>query len=464
MKTTITEGQNLTKQQREKYDSFVHSHPLGSIHQLTDWGLFQAKSGRAAKFWVVEILDENANLNNASPPKPTSKILASALILRHNLPLKKCWLYSPRGPLLDYSNSDAAAQKIAAEMFKAIAELARTENAIFFRFDPGDERSESQAHGNQNGFPEPQNTSKGMHVHTIDMSQGSRPAHAHYQPESTLIIDLTPPAEAILAQMKPKGRYNIKVAQKHNVKIRLSNEENNTTAINPATPTQSANRATTPPRSTSASLHPNTSPPYLSKDLIAFYELLTQTTFRDGFHGHPIKYYRDMLATLGSKKAKLYLAEYTTPAANPNNNHTQNSTEQIFAAAIVTYFNDTATYYFGASSNAHRNVMAPYLLHWQIMQDAKKAGYKFYDLFGISPEARQQTPSSFGIWNSDSVRHLLIRNLKFSPKPHPWATVTDFKLKFGGTRTNYQPAREVVYKPFWFTAMRLVKFIVALSP
>lgn len=330
----------ITEKELPKYQKFVSEHPLGSIHQTGEWGEFQTTLSGRDKCWCLAIEDDKG------------EIMASALVIRQTLPMKKSWLYSPRGPLADYHNP-AALQKL----LQKIRELAKTQNAVFFRFDP----------------PLPQNEN-------IDWkSFKARPAHAHYQPENTLFLDLAQTPEELLSQMKPKGRYNIKVAQKHHVHVRVSDGN--------------------------------------QQDIDAFYRLLQQTTGRDEFSGHNKKYYQDMLTVLGHKKAKLYLADYQG---------------KIVAGMIVTVFKDTATYYFGASSNEHRNVMAPYLLQWQAIQDAKAHGCKYYDFLGIAPE---------------------------EAKNHPWAGVTDFKLKFGGKRVDYQPAREMVYQPFWYLVMKFVKKI-----
>ena len=341
----------LTEKESPNYEKFVKNHPLGSIHQTSQWGEFQTKLSGRDKFWRIVVEGNDGTM------------LASALVIRQTLPLKKCWLYSPRGPLADYKNPEAL-----QKLLQKIRELGVENTAVFFRFDPSLLRDE-----------------------TIDWKLlNARPAHAHYQPENTLILDLNLSGEELLKQMKPKGRYNIKVAQKHGVKIRESGNE--------------------------------------TKDIDAFYSLLQQTTGRDAFSGHNKKYYEDMLGIFdlhGGKadpQAKLYLAEYEGKPV---------------AGMIVTYFSNTATYYFGASSNEHRNVMAPYLLQWQAIQDAKKHGCGQYDFLGIAPSL----PGS-----PDEV-----------DKAHPWAGVTDFKLKFGGKRVDYQPAREIVYRPLWYFIIRLVK-------
>jgi peptidoglycan pentaglycine glycine transferase (the first glycine) len=333
----------LSEKDRQKYQKWLEESPFGSIHQIWEWGLFQSGSGMRDKFEVVAVMDEHENIK------------ASALIIRQKLPFNKSWFFIPRGPVLDYLH-ESEKEKILEKLFSKISEIAKKENVVFLRVEPPI----------TSDCPNP---FKGLSV---------RPAHAHYQPETTLIVDLKHPSEELLKQMKPKGRYNIKLAEKHGVKVRVS--EGN------------------------------------QKDPDIFYGLFSQTTARDKFAGHNKKYYAEMLKILGENQAKLYIAEYNG---------------KPLSAAIITYFKDTAIYYFGASSNEDRNVMAPYLLHWQAIMDAKNAGYHYYDFFGISPEGSQN---------------------------HPWAKVTEFKLKFGGDRINYYQAQEIIYSPFWYAAIRLAKF------
>lgn len=327
----------ISEKQEKAYEDFVRNHPLGSIHQTSAWGEFQSQLPGRNKHWRLAVEDENG------------KIIATALIIRQALPLKKCWLYCPRGPLADYQHPEAL--KL---LLQKIRDMAKHERAVFFRMDPPLLAEEK-----------------------IDWKHlGAQKAHAHYQPENTLILDLDRDEEELLKQMKPKGRYNIKVAQKNGVIVRKSSNS--------------------------------------PEDIDAFYRLLQQTTSRDEFSGHQKKFYSDMLKTLG-EKALLYLAEYQ---------------EKIIAGIIVTHHNDTAIYYFGASGNEYRNVMAPYLLQWQAIKDAQKSRMKYYDFLGIAPEN--------------------------CPR-HPWAGVTDFKLKFGGRRVDYQPAQEIPYQPFWYLAIKLLK-------
>ena len=150
-------------------------------------------------------------------------------------------------------------------------------------------------------------------------------------------LDLTKSNEELLAEMKRKGRYNIKLAEKRGVKFR---------EILPDEMTE--------------------------QDLEDFYRLNLETTGRDGFSGHQKDYYRHFLKSL-NKYAVLFFAEFEG---------------KRIATAISTFCGDKAIYYFGASTSdkQYRNLMAPYGLQWFMINFAKKRGCKTYDFLGIAPE------------------------------------------------------------------------------
>lgn len=331
----------LSPERTQEYDQFVATHSFGNIHQTRAWA--ELKKQTQALDSRIFILENDQK-----------KLIGSALVLFQKLPFNTCWMYCPAGPLLDYSDTGQIQL-----MFQKISEVAHQKKAVFLRFDPPLEK---------NSLSHPFAT---LH---------SRPSHdKHYQPESTLVIDLHQSLDDILAHMKPKGRYNIRIGEKHGVKIRESDGN--------------------------------------QKDIQSFYDLFCQTTDRNNFYRHPVTYYQKMLKIFGSKQAKLFVAEYE---------------ERVVAALIATYFKDTVTYYFGASANQDRKVMAPYVLHWNLIQQSKKDGYHYYDFFGIAPP--------------NQASHRLIG-------------VTEFKLKLGGKILNFVSSQEIVYRPFWYFLILVVKWL-----
>ncbi len=349
----------LKEEEWPKWDAFVASHSLADLHQLSSWGEFQAGRGTEWRFWIIGLFREGI-------------LSGGSLVLRRKLPFGKCWLYLPKGPLLDYD--EKSAENRLNVLLQELQSLGKRENAVFLRVEPGLIKHGPEGLGRQLIF---------------DWKKtGFRPAHAHYQPEQTLVLDLRGTEKDILAQMKPKGRYNIKLAEKKGIQVLLAGTD---------LPLQDAVKE--------------------------FYTLLSETTSRDSFSGHPANYYLEMLEKLGEDQVKLYLAQYEG---------------KFIAGIIVTFYKNLAIYYFGASANQYRNVMAPYLLQWEAVKQAKKNGQDWYDFLGTAPLAEEN-----GEYNYDSK--------------HAWAGVTEFKLKFGGRKVDFFPGMEKVYQPLWYWLIRLRK-------
>ena len=120
-----------------------------------------------------------------------------------------------------------------------------------------------------------------------------------------------------------------------------------------------------------------------------FLKLTKETAKRNGITSHPEEYYRKMIESLPESMFKIYVAEYD---------------EKIIAANLMLFFDDTATYLHGASGNEYRNLMAPYLLQWQAILDAKNDGYKFYDLGGIKTSGGWQGITKFKLGFSPETK------------------------------------------------------------
>ena len=179
----------------------------------------------------------------------------------------------------------------------------------------------------------------------------------------TLRIDLRPSEDEILAQMKPKGRYNIGLAQRHGVSVTTDTS---------------------------------------TRGLTDFYRIYEETVERQGIELKPLDYFEALLS-FASDYACLFFAEYQGVRV---------------ATALAISFGPRATYFYGGSRDIHRSVMAPYLLHFEIMRRAKKLGHEWYDLWGIAPA---------------------------DDPDHPWRNITIFKEKFGGQKFRLVPTLDYVY-------------------
>lgn len=164
------------------------------------------------------------------------------------------------------------------------------------------------------------------------------------QPPDTVLLDLEKTEEELLSAMKPKWRYNIKLAEKKGVTVSACGAEK----------------------------------------IEDFYHVFEETAKRDGIAIHAKSYYKDLLERGNSAeteksgvKTTLYLAAH----------------ENDVLAGIITLFTDTeAVYLFGASSNNKRNLMPAYFLQWRAICDAKAFGAKTYDFYGCPPDDNENHP------------------------------------------------------------------------
>ncbi|PIQ77295.1 hypothetical protein COV82_05340 [Candidatus Peregrinibacteria bacterium CG11_big_fil_rev_8_21_14_0_20_46_8] len=257
------------------------------------------------------------------------------------------WLWVPYGP-----------QGYAPELFSELENVARTAGAVYARIEPAADWPGDEA------------------ISELKKKYRITPAPHRFTPECTLVLNLEKSEEQLLQEMKPKGRYNIKVAQRNGVIIKQG-----------------------------------------EKITDAVYELFRETGMRDRFNIHPKKYYELLVSEFPG--AVLWTAEH-------NGN--------LCAAIIVITYNDVATYYYGASGYAQRSLMAPYLLQWEAIRDAKSRGCTSYDFLGIAPP-EEHTPNFAGDNANNKTK-----------MPHPLAGVTQFKKKFGGETICFGKGFDIVYR------------------
>lgn len=204
------------------------------------------------------------------------------------------------------------------EMLHTLKKLGKEKNAIYIQLEPNVLNSQPITHNSQ-----------------------LIPSHHPLFTKYTFVLDLTKSEETLLKDMHSKTRYNLKVAQKHGVHV----EQNNS-----------------------------------PQAFLEYLRLNHETTKRQGFYAHTIKYHQTMWNILHQAGiAQLWTATY-------NN--------EILAAWVIFCFKDTIYYPYGASSRNHREVMAPNLLLWEIAKWGKQKGYKKFDLWG----AMGPTPDKNDPW------------------------------------------------------------------
>jgi peptidoglycan pentaglycine glycine transferase (the first glycine) len=321
-----------------RWDAFVTAHPAGHLLQLSRWGALKARFGWRAVRLAVE---QDGGLR------------AGAQVLFRRLPLGRTLAYVPRGPVLDIADDAAATQ-----LWAALHELARSRRAILLKVEPE--------------LPDEADLA------TRFRGWGFRPSPQTVQPQRTLWVDLTADEEAILAGMKSKTRYNVRLAARKGVQVCEGTLD----------------------------------------DFDAFYALMQETAVRDGFPVHSRAYYQVAYGLfVPVDLACLFLAFYG---------------DELLAALMAFACGDKAWYFYGASSDRHRNRMPSYLLQWEAMRWAKAQGCTAYDLWGIPDEDEATLEAQFterrdGLWG-----------------------VYRFKRGFGGRAHRYLGAYDYAYSPLWY--------------
>lgn len=302
-----------TSQEEAAWDAFVAAHPYGHILQTSRWAALKAQFG-----WRPCLI----TLARAG------ELVGGALLLFRRLPLGQSVAYVPKGPVVDWADVD-----LVSELFQALADLSRREGAWYLKVEP--EVPEGDA-------PAPQALRQA----------GYRAALRSVQPRSTIWVDLTAPPDEMLARMKPKTRYNIRLAGRKGVQVRAATAE----------------------------------------DLPAFYRLMEATAERDGFSIHTAAYYEAAYRLfVPAGWGRLFLAH---------------GPEGLLAGLMAFACGGKAWYMYGASSDLGRHRMPNHLLQWEAMQWAREKGCHTYDLWGIPDEvgqnpeafARTVTDRSGGLW------------------------------------------------------------------
>jgi len=333
-------------------DAFIGLQKMSQFLQSWLWGEFQKKLGR--KVWRLGVFEDDS-------------LLGSVLVVRYILPLGRNYLYCPRGPIVEdqllrlRQGSGGRAmtefQTVFKELLKEIVSRAQEQGTMFVKLEPPFEKS------SQHVFEE---ITKDYNIYQVDF----------IQPQDSWYLDLEKSEEELLQNMHHKTRYNIRLAEKKNVTVRLAESD---------------------------------------EDFEKFWQLNLVTVKRDQFRSHSRDYYYQMFNTLrNSGFLKLYLAEY-------NN--------EVLAANIVMFFGDSVTYVHGASSDLHRNVMAPHLLQWQQIQQAKKDGFRIFDFWGVAPTDASEN--------------------------HPWSGISRFKKSFGGKGISYVGAYDLILDKMWYKLYKL---------
>ncbi len=168
----------------------------------------------------------------------------------------------------------------------------------------------------------------------------------------TALIEVSKTEEEILANMKPKWRYNIHLATKKWVEV-FEGEKT-------------------------------------QKNIKIFFDLMIETTSRDRFSGNTLEYYKNFLEIIPESALIFTKFEW-----------------KILSAWIFIFDREISIYYYWASTSdkKYRNLMAPYLMQWFAIKKAKETGSKYYDFLWVASPWELNSPLA---WVTDF-------KLKFTP-------------------------------------------------
>ena len=282
------------------WNQFLVQHPNTHLLQSGEWGELKSAFG-----WKpVRIVSGNVGVQ----------------ILFRKLPLGFTIGYIPKA-------------NVKESLWQEIDSVCKKNRAIFLKLEPDlwtNQKQETPALSQAE-----------------EMNLELRTSPHNIQPPHTIIVDLRQDEAEILARMKQKTRYNIRLAEKKGVTVRAWD------------------------------------------DLEAFHKMMLVTGGRDGFGVHSLEYYKRAYELLYPKQmCEILVAEYEG---------------KPLAALFVARHGIHSYYLYGASTDEERNRMPTYLLQWEAMKWAKARGCEEYDLWGVPDEDEANLEANFetrhdGLW------------------------------------------------------------------
>ncbi len=273
----------------EEFNAVTH-HPLQSY----EWGTFREKTG-------IKVI------RHAFFTK--KKLRAAIQLTIHRIPKTKWTIgYLPKGYLPDN------------EMLETLKKIGKEKNCIYIQLEPDVIEKINGISVQNTPFP----------YQKLGLQKAAHPLFTKY----TFLLDLTKSEEELLRSMHPKGRYNIKVANKHGVIVKEDTTK---------------------------------------KGFEQYWKLTEETTKRQKFYAHTKNYHEQQFATIPHTIEKNKLTSHLLTAMYDN---------KVLTTHLFFVYKDTLYYPYGASSSEHRNVMHSNLTMWEGIRFGKKLGLKKFDMWG----------------------------------------------------------------------------------
>jgi peptidoglycan pentaglycine glycine transferase (the first glycine) len=359
------------------WNSLLSSLPSPHFLQTYEWGQVKSKYGWSPLYAVwtgngkFSVFGESDSRSLNPEDCRAAALLLKRQVLNKGFAKRLFILYSPKGPLLDWSD-----EPLRNRVLNDLQSYAKKQGAIFLKMDPDVVLGTGVPAG------ETATTDRvGQSVTTELEQQGWKYSSDQIQFKNTVLIDLSASEDEMLARMKQKTRYNVRLAEKKGVVLRIGTQQ----------------------------------------DFSMLYKMYAETSVRDGFVIREEGYYR----TVWEKFIQLNVETFkhsnvqtlSIPTCEPLIAEVEG---EPVAAIFVFYFADRAYYVYGMSRNMHREKMPTYLLQWEAMKRAKAKGCFLYDLWG-APEVFAESDSMWGVYRfKEGLGGQVVRTLgawDYAPSP-----------------------------------------------
>jgi peptidoglycan pentaglycine glycine transferase (the first glycine) len=370
------------------WNSVISHLPNPHFLQTYEWGQVKAKYGWSPLYalWTADgkfsVFKDTDNWSMDNPYYVAAALILKRQILKNGFAARLSILYAPKGPLLDWTN-----EALRNRVLNDLQFFARKQGAIFLKMDPDVVLG--------TGVPSSEEDAIDTGGQTVVSELKRRRwqyASDQIQFKNTVLIDLNPSEDELLARMKQKTRYNIRLAEKKAVTLRIGTQN----------------------------------------DLSILYQMYAETSVRDGFVIRDESYYRTVWTTfmanthppisdldfpIPNNQSSRSIPVGSTPFAEPLIAEYNN---EPVAAIFVFYFAGHAYYVYGMSRNVHREKMPSYLLQWEAMKRAKAKSCSVYDLWG-APDVFDESDSLWGVYRfKEGLGGRVVRTLgawDFAPSP-----------------------------------------------
>jgi peptidoglycan pentaglycine glycine transferase (the first glycine) len=327
------------------WNQIISSLPNPHFLQTFEWGQVKARYGWSPIYLVWDeegkMKEERNDLSSFVFPVSAACLVLKRTILNRGFAARLSVLYAPKGPLLDWTNAS-----LRQRVLDDLQSFAKKQGAIFLKVDPDIVLG--------TGIPGADGSTEergGADMQSELVRRGWMYSSDQIQFRNSVLIDLQPTEEAMLARMKQKTRYNIRLAEKKGVTVRVGTAD----------------------------------------DLPILYKMYAETSVRDGFVIRDEGYYQTVWKTFMQEGNSPFILH---PSSFPLIAEVDG---EPVAGIFLFMFAGRAYYVYGMSRDTHREKMPTYLLQWEAMKRAKSAGCTVYDLWG-APETFDESDSMWGVY------------------------------------------------------------------